>query len=332
MPSFKTNFSVGLFVIIGITTIIVFVLWLGMSQYFKEGRHYVAFFDESVQGLQKDSAVKYRGVSIGRVESIRVAEDGRLIRILFNLDEPLVDHDKMVARIKSIGITGIMFVELERMDPRDRVWTPEITFKTRFPVIATRPSDMKQLLTDVYEILNKIKQIDIKGISSQIMDTLANANQAIEDADIKETSAKLRNTLDRAGEILDEKKWNPIMADIRETTVQLPALAKAAGTTIEAIDTTVEIQGRKLTATIDQFYDAAAQANTLMENSTLLVNDAHTRVAGIDRELTETLNALETATEAVNNLVRQLADQPSRLLFSAPPTPKPVDTMPYSMD
>ena len=59
------------------TVVVVFILWLGMVQYFQEGRKYVAFFDESVQGLQKDSAVKYRGVDIGRVEDIRVAPDGR---------------------------------------------------------------------------------------------------------------------------------------------------------------------------------------------------------------------------------------------------------------
>ena len=169
MPSVQTKFSVGLFVILGMTTVIVFVLWLGMSQYLKEGRHYVAFFDESVQGLKKDSAVKYRGVMIGRVESIRVAEDGELIRILFNLDEPLHDHDKMVAQIKSIGITGIMFVELERTRNGYIQLTPKITFETKSPVIATRPSDMKQLLTDIYDILNKIKQIDVKGIADRII-------------------------------------------------------------------------------------------------------------------------------------------------------------------
>ena len=37
MPSVGTKFSVGLFVVIGMAMVIVFVLWLGMSQYFKEG-------------------------------------------------------------------------------------------------------------------------------------------------------------------------------------------------------------------------------------------------------------------------------------------------------
>ena len=79
MPSVRTKFSVGLFVIIGMSLVVIFVLWLGMSEIFKEGRKYVAYFDESVQGLNKDAAVKYRGVNIGRVDQIGVAPDGRLI-------------------------------------------------------------------------------------------------------------------------------------------------------------------------------------------------------------------------------------------------------------
>ncbi len=58
MASVKTKFSVGLFVILGISAVFVFIVWLGMYEFFREGRRYVVFFDESVQGLNKDSAVK----------------------------------------------------------------------------------------------------------------------------------------------------------------------------------------------------------------------------------------------------------------------------------
>ncbi|MEZ4548943.1 MAG: MlaD family protein [Desulfobacterales bacterium] len=325
MPSLKTKFSVGLFVIIGMTTIIVFVLWLGMSQYFKEGRHYVAFFDESVQGLKKDSAVKYRGVSIGRVESIRVADDGKLIQILFNLDEPLIDHDKMVAQIKSIGITGIMFVELERMSPRDSVWTPKLTFKAKYPVIATRPSDMKQLLTDIYGILNTIKQVDIKGIADRIIETLDKAGQTLDDAEVKKVSENLQQTLARIREILDKEKWDTITTHIYQASENLPVLIADAGGTIQRLDRSLNHHNQNLSETITKFNNAAEAASDLMKNGNALVTDAHSRVARIDRQLLETLNTLEAASTNLNGLIGQIADQPSQILFSAPPPPKSIE-------
>jgi len=325
MHSLQTKFSVGLFVILGMTTVIVFVLWLGMSQYLKEGRHYVAFFDESVQGLKKDSAVKYRGVAIGRVESIRVAEDGKLIRILFNLDEPLHDHDKMAARIKSIGITGIMFVELERMRKGDILLTPKITFETKFPVIATRPSDIKQLLTDIYDILNKIKQVDIKGIADRIIETLDNANQTFKDAEVKKVSENIQKTLVLSQEILDKKKWKQITQNIYQASNNLNILIETAGTTIHRIDGSLKNHNKKLSNTIDKFSMAAENASELLQSGNAFISDTQSRVSGIDRELLETLNTLEATSMNMNQLVQQLIDQPSILLFSSPPSPKPIE-------
>ena len=325
MPSVRTKFSVGLFVIIGLTTIIVFVLWLGMSQYFKEGRHYVAFFDESVQGLKNDSAVKYRGVSIGRVENIRVAEDGKLIRILFNLDKPLIDHDKMIAQIKSIGITGIMFVELERMKPGDLSLSPKITFETKYPVIATRPSDMKQMLTDIYEILNTIKQVDIKGIADRIIETLDNANQTFADAEVKKISENIQKTLERSQQILNTRKWAQITDNIYQASENMPIVIENAGSTINRLDSSLKSHNQKLTTTIDQLNHAATNATEVLQNGNALVSDARTAVSRIDRQLLETLNSLESATRNMNQLIQQLTDQPSALLFSSPPPPKPID-------
>jgi phospholipid/cholesterol/gamma-HCH transport system substrate-binding protein len=325
MASVRTNFSVGLFVISGMTLVIVFILWLGMSQYFKAGRHYEAFFDESVQGLKEDSAVKYRGVAIGRVETIQVAKDGRLIRILLNLDEPLIDHDQMIAQIKSIGITGIMFLEIERMRPGDKSLSPKITFETKFPVIATRSSDIKQLMTDINDILNKIKQIDMKGISDRVVETLDKANQTFADAEVKKVSESLQKTLTRSQEILDTEKWKHITANLHQASRDLNILMKSTGTTIKTIDESLKTHNQKLSATIDEFKNAAQNASKMMEGGKTFISDAQSRVSRIDQRLLETLETLTTTAENLNLLIAQIKDQPSALIFSSPPEPKPIE-------
>jgi phospholipid/cholesterol/gamma-HCH transport system substrate-binding protein len=327
MPSIRTKFSVGLFVILGMSLVIVSVLWLGMSQYFKEGRHYVAFFDESVQGLKKDSAIKYRGVEIGLVENIRVAPDGKLIRILFNLDEPLTDSDKMVAQIKSIGITGIMFVELERMKKGDLLRTPKLIFETKFPVIATKPSEMKQLLTDIYAILDKINQIDVKGISDKIIQTLDNANQTFEDAQVKKVSENIQETLVRTHKILDTDEWIQIRNNIFQASKDMNRLIATTGDTVSRIDGSLKKHNKNLTTSLDEFQTAAANASTLLQNGSGFINDTRSRISTLDEKLLETLNSLEAASNNMNNLIQQIMDQPSMLLFSSPPAPKPIESM-----
>ena len=72
MASQKTKFAVGLFLVGGISVALVALIWLGVTRFFEKGHFYVTYFNESVQGLEKDGPVKYRGVTIGRVESISV--------------------------------------------------------------------------------------------------------------------------------------------------------------------------------------------------------------------------------------------------------------------
>jgi phospholipid/cholesterol/gamma-HCH transport system substrate-binding protein len=63
-----SKFMIGLFVTVGVSIGLIAVIWIGAFKYFEKGATYVTFFNESVQGLQVDSAVKYRGVEVGRVE------------------------------------------------------------------------------------------------------------------------------------------------------------------------------------------------------------------------------------------------------------------------
>ena len=54
---------------------------LGARSLQKEVGRYVSYFDESVQGLDVGSPVKFRGVTIGTVGGIDVAPDHRHVEV-----------------------------------------------------------------------------------------------------------------------------------------------------------------------------------------------------------------------------------------------------------
>ena len=143
------------------------IVWIGASKYFQKGATYVTFFDESVQGLQMDSSVKYRGVDVGRVERIRVAPDYKLVEVVMKVELEGDLQQNTVARLKTAGITGIVFIELDRTKPEDPDFSPQIDFAAEYPIIPSRPSELRQLLSGVDEVLNNIKEIDFKGLSDQ---------------------------------------------------------------------------------------------------------------------------------------------------------------------
>jgi phospholipid/cholesterol/gamma-HCH transport system substrate-binding protein len=326
MPSIRTKFSVGLFVIVGMTVVIVTVLWLGMSQYFREPRYLVAYFDESVQGLNKDSPVKYRGVGVGRVESIGVAPDGYLIQIVLNLDEPLKDKENLVAQIKSVGITGIMFVELERKKEEESR-SPRLSFEPKYPVIDTRPSDIAQLLTDVSAIVENIKQIDIKGISDGIIQTLDVTRQALVEAEIQKLSSDIRNLIEHFQNTMDSDQWRRFQTNLHDASVTAGRVLETADQTLVRLDALIDNHDQLLTDIMTDLKHSVDQATAVFHNGNLLVDEARDRVSGIDRELIHTIRQLNSAGKTINRLIEQLSVQPSLMIFSEPPAPKPIDTM-----
>ena len=182
MASIKTKFTVGLFLIVGFAMAFVAIMWIGMSDYFEKGSLYAAYFDESVQGLEKDSAVKYRGVSIGRVEHVGVAEDATLIQVVMKIEKdlgPEALQQEIVAQLKSIGITGIMFIELDRKTENDPDLSPKLPFSSKYPVIATKPSGIAKLLKGLEDFVSQVNAMDVEGISNRLKSSLDTINQTI---------------------------------------------------------------------------------------------------------------------------------------------------------
>ena len=192
MATIKTKLMVGIFVLLGFALATGSIIWLGMSNYFEKGLYYVAYFDESVQGLDKDSPVKYRGVPIGRVESIKVTPDATLIEVLMKIEEGLnpEEHRNAVAQLKSVGITGIMFVEIERKKPNEPDHTPALIFTPKHPVVATKPSEIKKMIEGIDDAINQIRALDLIDISKKLKSTLDAINQGVDDLELK----KILNT------------------------------------------------------------------------------------------------------------------------------------------
>jgi len=288
----KTNLIIGLFVILGVVMGVVAIIWVGATSYFQKGATYISYFDESVQGLQLNSAVKFRGVDSGLVESIQVAPDNRNIGVIMkiNLKEDL--QKNYVAQLKAQGITGIMFVELDLIKPGDRDFTPKIEFPSEYPIIASRPSEMQRLVSGANEIVQKFNQIDAKGISDQLIATTKALEELITGKQITSILARVdaaAGNLDRltarADKVLGDAGLDKTVAEARE------ALSGARGllTTVNG-----QILAMKLPATL-------AEARE------------------IGRELQATSQNLRQSSETLETLLQRVYERPSDLLFGKPP-------------
>jgi len=285
-------------VLIGVAAII----WLGATKYFQKGSMYATYFDESVQGLQVDSIVKYRGVDIGSVRMIDIAPDRRLVEVLMKIDVKNFSVSGVAAKLSLAGITGIVYVELDRTTPGETTLTPR-DFQPRYPVIPSAPSDISQIESSVNEVLKNLKQIDLKGISDQVL--------------------KTTKTID---EFVSGDRMNHIMANLGKASINLASLAQKIDATMSggSVDEVIvgardavketralvaqikgEIEGMKLRQTAEKVGE--------MVDSTARKTSVTLTEAGMAVE------SLKRAADSLEALIDRLGADPSALIFSKPP-------------
>jgi len=288
----KTNLIIGLFVILGVVMGFAAIIWVGATSYFQKGVTYISYFDESVQGVQLNSPVKFRGVDVGLVENIRVAADNRHIGVVMKINMKEDLQKNYVAQLKSAGITGVMFVELDLIKPGEPDFSPKIDFPSEYPIIASRPSELQRLMAGANDVVQQFKQIDAKGISDQLLATTKSLEEVIRGKQmasiltrIDAAAGNLDRLTARADKILGEAGLDKTVAETREAI-------KGAQAMLVTINE--QVLGMQLPATL-------------------------ARTRELTRELQATSQNLRRSSETLEMFLQRVYERPSDLLFGKPP-------------
>jgi phospholipid/cholesterol/gamma-HCH transport system substrate-binding protein len=331
MASQKTKFTVGLFLAVGISLSILVTVWLGMSHFLQKGQYYVTYFDESVQGLEVDSIVRYRGVPIGRVEGIDVAPDARLVQVTLKIESGQKLDKDIVAQLKLAGITGSIFVDLDRKAEGEPDQSPPLDFPSEYQIVASKPSNIRELLQGVDDLLEQLNSLDIEGISERVQSSLDNINEKVSEANIKGISDNLESSLVRVGQVLNDQRLDSILTSIDEAGNSFNALmTKMDGSlsrfdsALNGVESIVAEEKESIKRGVEDFRKAMENASALFVNGSLLVRETDESMTYLMEDLSSTVQNLERASENLNELIESIGEQPWQLLFSEPPSPRKV--------
>lgn len=291
-----SNFMIGLFVTAGILIGAGAIVWVSASKYFSDGALYVSYFNESVQGLKMNSAVRYRGVDVGIVEDIRVAPDNKLVEVVMKIDlKGDLEHD-VVTQLKAVGITGLVIVEMDRRKPSDAF--ADIDFPTGHPVIPSRPSEIKAFLSEIDNVIEKIKLIDFVSISDQ-----------------------LKFTVGAAGNLLADKRIDSILTTLESTAGNLDTISSR----LEDLCAEDKISDllKEARMTFVEARQAIAKIRSDLDSMNLENMGKQTRLTAM--EIHDTSENLRRASETLEKLLERLSMRPSDLINSKPRPPRKIE-------
>ncbi len=331
MTTASTKFTVGLFVLTGITLSVIIIIALGMTKILNRGKIYVTFFDESVQGLGIDSPVKYRGVPIGRVSKIKVAPDSHLIEVIMEMEKDAVIPPDSKAQLSSVGITGSMFVNLDLHPFNEPNLSPKITFTSEYPVIPSVPSNIVRIMNNLSDLYQKIQELDIKGISQRITESLDHFTTSLDDMALAELSQDARTTLQSINRLAANPAWENALTAATDagsafttTAKELTVASNRAHKVLDRVDHILLTNESTVNATLHELHHAAVQTTALMNEGSSMIAGSRNNINTMQKHLLITLQNLQETSRTLNQLLDEVKDQPSRLLLGDPPKPRNI--------
>lgn len=306
----------GVFIVIFTLALLLAVLWMGKFTEKKEYDYYLIKVTESVAGLQKDSAVKYMGVKIGTVHKIHVDPDNpEQVLITIQVPKGLPIRKGMWATLKSIGITGLSYIEIaggSKNEPLLKRHDGEI------PVIPYKRSMLAKL------------GVSMEDLSYQISNISKKVGEILSDKNIKNLSAIVENLKLSS----DNLKGFFSEDNMRNTQALLKNLNSASvrlNSVLEHVDAFVAENKDippKVKRLIDKLEKAAdnAQKTTELLRKGFVHGDYNLRniVQGSLDNLNQLIDQLQDITIRVNNILDVIQNSPSDFLFkSSTPVPGP---------
>ncbi|WP_133500617.1 MlaD family protein [Cognatilysobacter terrigena] len=285
----KANYVlIGAFTIIVTAVLLLFALWAAKYSSEKDWQEYSVVFNEPVTGLSEGSSVQYNGISVGTVESLRLApEDPRrvLATLRIQADTPIKTDTR--AKMSQSGITGPPFIQLTGGSPKAPLLV-SVDHRDK-PLILTESSALQNIADTANRLVARLDQVlsekNIQHVSNTLnnIDALTNSIASQREdmraiiANAKASSAELNATLVQAHGVVNDVD--------RDLANKLPGLVA------------------KLDGTLDKLQSAAEGANGIVnENRAAIHSFANDGLGQVGPTLTE-----------LRSLVRDLRQVTDRL-------------------
>ena len=270
---------------------------------------------ETVTGLQPQAPVRYRGVDVGKVDTIgfdtRTAGNV-LIRIEVDGAAPITADT--FATLGFQGVTGLSFVQLDDSGKQSTRLVPNDDAPPRIPL---RPGLLAKLQDKGEKILDQVELATAK-----INQVLAEPNQ-------KRLAAALENVGEAAASVskLSTSMTALLDAQFGPTRVNIPAFVKNADATLTSVRGTSD----EAKAAIAEIGKTAGRLNAKDGPIDRLAEGAEGLAHAADSFNSATLPRINRVTEDSSRAVRQLSravtginDNPQALIFgSGPAQPGP---------
>jgi phospholipid/cholesterol/gamma-HCH transport system substrate-binding protein len=288
----------GAFVLVVSALLALLAVWLTRDN--TERDLYAMSTGETISGLQPQSAVRFRGVPVGKVESIGfdTKVKGNVL-VSISVDRAAPVTKSTFATVASQGVTGLGYIQLDDDDTSAERLQPNDSDPPRIPL---KPGGIDKLLKQGDVIFDQVEQASIR------------LNKLLSDENQQAVSAAVKQLSEAAGSM------NRVAQGLEPTVATLPALSRDARSTIQSLKAASDDVG----ATAKRLNAKGGALDKLSDGGAALANGVETFSAGTLPKLGEVADETARTMRQLRRTVNAVDDNPQALIFgNGPPLPGP---------
>lgn len=311
---------------------------------------FIMFFDSSIRGLNLGAPVEFKGIKVGTVLDVRLEFDSGsnsfripvLIeiepqRIIERGNQEMDQSHQALQRLVKRGLrarlqtgsllTSQLFVELD-MHPGSPINLSGSD--TPYPELPTLPtSNFGAITQSAEDLLAKLNAVDIKEVTSVLIDTIKTANKTMHNADkaiesantligtpgIPEAIENIRITLKNFKNITQKVDDSNLIASATKTFSSVDKTINSADKAINNANTLISAPG--IPEAIEDIRIALKNFKNITQkvNDINLIASASKTLSNVGEIITKSNQTLSNANKAIDSMINT-ADNTNKLIMS----------------
>ncbi|MEO0510262.1 MAG: MlaD family protein [Verrucomicrobiota bacterium] len=319
---------VGAFVVASLALLLGMIAFFGSSSLLSKNTRFILFFDQSVNGLNEGSLVKFRGVPVGTVQRVLIRAEGQhpdstAIPVIINIDRTRLENDLGVVdetfdpesirdsirrglvaelTIESF-ITGQLFIEFSFNRERSSGLQRHLIGESEMMEIPTLSSSLEEITEDIAKLISDFGSIDLERLNDNLNLLMENLTVVLAGIKSEELSDSVVSAATQIGDFLSSESFAGTVSSLKIALDEVSATASSLNMKEGPLADSIKVRTQEFGATL-------VNLNELMAKMSLLIEpDSSVRF-----EAENTLREVSRTAQSIRKLVDYLERNPKALL------------------
>lgn len=309
----KANYVlIGAFVFLAAGALALFTLWIAGNPFSRSFKDYDVIFSGPVNGLSEGGEVRFNGIKVGEVTTLRLdRQDPNRVIAHIRVEGQTPVRTDSVAQLNFQGITGVTFIQILAGD-------------SSAPLLESVSGEIPQIPTS-RTLVDELFQggQDLLGVSG---DTIRKINETLSDENLMHLRSTLAgidkavNKIAADDGIIDEA--TKAMANINTAVVALETAAKtfdtaanSLSTDFHSLSTDASMALKKLDPVLD---NAQIAMDQLSETATTINRDVTPAATRAIRQVGHSAADLRVILQQLEDVLAAVEQDPSQFIYQQP--------------